>query len=77
MPDFLYVLINSVASFVSMFIVAKILGKKQIAELSFVDYVVGISIGSIRLNIQNKKQLKNIIVAFYDDVNDKIIVHYK
>ena len=25
----------------------KILGKKQIAELSFIDYVVGISIGSI------------------------------
>lgn len=44
------VLINSVASFVIMFVAAKILGKKQIAELSFIDYVVGISLGSIVAN---------------------------
>ncbi|MGN1062623.1 MAG: DUF421 domain-containing protein, partial [Candidatus Scatosoma sp.] len=37
----------SVSSFLFLFAVMKILGKKQIAELSFIDYVVGISIGSI------------------------------
>lgn len=47
MSDYLIVLINSVASFIILFFIAKILGKKQIAELSFVDYVIGISIGSI------------------------------
>lgn len=41
------VLIFSVSSFLFLFVVMKILGKKQIAELSFIDYVVGISIGSI------------------------------
>ena len=41
------VLIFSLSSFAFLFIVTKILGKKQIAELSFIDYVVGISIGSI------------------------------
>ena len=30
-----------------MFIISKILGKKQIAQLEFIDYVVGISLGSI------------------------------
>ncbi|MDD6994735.1 MAG: DUF421 domain-containing protein [Candidatus Borkfalkiaceae bacterium] len=41
------VFVFSVSSFVFLFAVMKILGKKQIAELSFIDYVVGISIGSI------------------------------
>ena len=50
MPDYVVVLLNSVISFVILFIIAKMLGKKQIAELSFIDYVVGISIGSIVAN---------------------------
>lgn len=41
------VLSNAMFSFIYLFIISKILGKKQIAELSFTDYVVGISIGSI------------------------------
>lgn len=41
------ILINSLVAFVSLFFIAKILGKKQIAELTFCDYVVGISLGSI------------------------------
>lgn len=47
MPDIIKVLIFSAASYAVLFTLAKILGKKQIAQLSFVDYVVGISIGSI------------------------------
>lgn len=47
MENVLKVLVFSVSSFLFLFIVMKILGKKQIAELSFIDYVVGISIGSI------------------------------
>jgi len=33
--------------FVFLFIIAKILGKKQIAQLDFLDYIIGISLGSI------------------------------
>lgn len=47
MADFVKVIIFSVSSFVILFFIAKILGKKQIAELDFTDYVVGITIGSI------------------------------
>ena len=41
------ILIFSVSSFLVLFIISKLLGKKQIAELDFIDYTVGISIGSI------------------------------
>ena len=42
-----WVLINSAISFIYLFIISKILGKKQVAQLEFIDYVVGISLGSI------------------------------
>lgn len=42
-----WVLINSTVSFVYLFVISKILGKKQIAQLEFIDYAVGISLGSI------------------------------
>ena len=40
-------LLVAFSSVVFLFIIAKILGKKQIAQLDFVDYIIGISIGSI------------------------------
>lgn len=43
----IWVVINSFISFIYLFILSKILGKKQIAQLEFVDYTVGISLGSI------------------------------
>ncbi|MCM1367569.1 MAG: DUF421 domain-containing protein [Roseburia sp.] len=42
-----WVLINSVVAFVYLFIISKLLGKKQIAQLEFIDYAGGISLGSI------------------------------
>ncbi len=45
--DILDVGIRSIASIVVLFLLAKLLGNKQIKQLSFFDYVVGISIGSI------------------------------
>lgn len=41
------VIIFSISSYVILFLYAKLLGKKQIAELDFTDYIVGITIGSI------------------------------
>ena len=40
-------LIYGVVGFAFMFVIAKILGKKQIAQLDFLDYIIGISLGSI------------------------------
>jgi len=44
---FYRVLIYSVVGFLFLFVIAKILGKKQIAQLDFMDYIIGISLGSI------------------------------
>ena len=47
MNPLLRVTIFSIASFLFLFVITKIMGKKQIAQLSFLDYVIGISLGSI------------------------------
>lgn len=47
MNDAIKIVIFSLASVVYLFIISKVLGKKQIAQLEFIDYAVGISIGSI------------------------------
>ena len=47
MNPVLRVVVYSVSGFLFLFVVTKIMGKKQIAQLSFLDYVVGISLGSI------------------------------
>ena len=47
MDPVLHVVIYSISSFLFLFVVTKIMGKKQIAQLSFLDYVIGISLGSI------------------------------
>ena len=41
-----WVLIDSAVAFVYLFVISKLLGKKQIAQLEFIDYAVGISLGS-------------------------------
>lgn len=45
--DILDVVIRSLVSISALFILTRLMGKKHIAQLSFFDYVVGISIGSI------------------------------
>lgn len=39
--------VRSLVSVTVLFILTRLMGKKQISQLSFFDYVVGISIGSI------------------------------
>lgn len=45
--DAIKILLFSVTSFLTLFIIARLMGKKQLAELNFVDYIIGITIGSI------------------------------
>ena len=44
---FLYLILTTIGSFVALFIAAKVVGHKQIAQLDFFDYITGITIGSI------------------------------
>ena len=45
--SFLILCLTTLGSFVVLFIVAKFVGHKQIAQLDFFDYITGITIGSI------------------------------
>lgn len=47
MNEGLVVLVRSIIGFFSLLIFAKVLGKQQISQLTFFDYVLGITIGSI------------------------------
>lgn len=47
MPEWLDVIVRSVLFLLVLFIITKILGKKQIAQLSMFEYVTGITIGNI------------------------------
>lgn len=44
---FLLLCLTALGSFVALFLIAKLAGHKQIAQLDFFDYITGISIGSI------------------------------
>lgn len=45
--DFIKVILTALLSVVSLFIITKIMGHKQMAQLDFFDYISGITIGSI------------------------------
>ena len=51
MNEILIVIIRSILSLTVLFIVTKILGKKQVSQLSLFDYVIGISIGNFAAEI--------------------------
>ncbi|MGN0650074.1 MAG: DUF421 domain-containing protein [Oscillospiraceae bacterium] len=45
--ELLQVALTSVASVITLFLLSKLMGNKQISQLSMFDYIIGISIGSI------------------------------
>ncbi|WP_171903808.1 DUF421 domain-containing protein [Cellulosilyticum sp. I15G10I2] len=45
--DLVNVLIRSLGSIITLFVMSKMMGRKQISQLSTFDYIMGISIGSI------------------------------
>lgn len=45
--DFLILCLTALGSFAVLFLIAKFIGHKQIAQLDFFDYITGITIGSI------------------------------
>ncbi|MCA1031130.1 DUF421 domain-containing protein [Bacillus timonensis] len=61
MPEWIEVIVRSVSIILGLFVITKLLGKKQLSKLSFFEYIVGITIGDIAgtlsmdigLNIRN------------------------
>ncbi|WP_062104910.1 DUF421 domain-containing protein [Bacillus niameyensis] len=50
-PNWLEVILRSIMMVVALFFMTKLLGKKQLAHLSFYEYVAGITIGSIAAEV--------------------------
>jgi len=57
MPEFIQMALRSVAAFIILLFMTRLMGKKQISQLTFFDYVVGISIGSIAAAISFDRTL--------------------
>jgi uncharacterized membrane protein YcaP (DUF421 family) len=47
MPGWVFIIVRSIIFLLLLFLTTKLLGKKQISELSFFEYIAGITIGSI------------------------------
>ncbi|RFU68204.1 DUF421 domain-containing protein [Bacillus sp. V59.32b] len=54
MPDWLNIIVRSLLFLVILFLITKWLGKKQISQLSFFEYVTGITIGSVGAEVATK-----------------------
>lgn len=55
--DFIEVTLRALLSIIALFFLAKMIGPRQIAQLTFYDYVIGISVGSIAAAIAIDKDL--------------------
>ncbi|QVY62118.1 YetF domain-containing protein [Cytobacillus gottheilii] len=67
MPELVLILLRSIAAFLILFFMTRIMGKKQISQLTFFDYCVGITIGSIAATMsvdQNVKALNGMLSLF-------------
>ncbi|MDS9471174.1 DUF421 domain-containing protein [Sporosarcina pasteurii] len=58
MPEFLLILIRSIGAFLILLLMARIMGKKQLSQLTFFDYCVGITIGSIAATMSVDQNVK-------------------
>jgi len=58
MPEFIVIAGRAFLSFCVLFVLARLLGKKQISHLTFFDYVVGIVIGAIAATIAVDPSMK-------------------
>jgi uncharacterized membrane protein YcaP (DUF421 family) len=47
MSDWLHIVIRSLGALIALFVVTRILGKKQISQLTFFEYVTGITLGDL------------------------------
>ena len=70
MPEVVKVLLFSIGSVAFLFVLSKLLGKKQVAQLTFVDYVIGISLGSIAAEIATHTE-----TPFYYYLNAMSIIY--
>lgn len=58
MPEYAITIIRSVIAFILLLVMARVMGKKQISHLTFFDYCVGITIGSVAASMAVDQNIK-------------------
>ncbi|TSI08659.1 DUF421 domain-containing protein [Lysinibacillus sp. BW-2-10] len=58
MPELLLIALRSAIAFLFLLVLTRIMGKKQLSHLTFFDYVVGITVGSIAATISIDKNIQ-------------------
>lgn len=83
-PQWIEVAIRSFAIIIGLFLITKLLGKKQLSKLSFFEYIVGITVGDIAgtLSMDRELDLKNgitsiLIWSLFPLVTSQISLRYK
>lgn len=63
--DFTLIIIRSIVAFLLLLFLTRIMGKKQLSQLTLFDYIVGITIGSIAatMSVDQNIQISNGIVS--------------
>ena len=61
------VFVRAMVSLIALFLITKLLGKKQVSQMSLFDYVIGISIGNFaaEMTINLESQTINGILAVF------------
>jgi uncharacterized membrane protein YcaP (DUF421 family) len=54
MPDWIEIVLRSFFFLIVLFVITKVLGKKQLSQLSFFEYVTGITIGNVGAELATK-----------------------
>ena len=72
LKEILDVTLRAISSLVTLFLVTKMLGKKQVSQLSLFDYVIGISIGNfaaeMTINLESQ-ELNGIVEKYKQNTN--------
>jgi uncharacterized membrane protein YcaP (DUF421 family) len=78
MPEYAEVALRALFSFVVLFTCARVLGKKQISQLTFFDYVVGIVIGDMaaQLAIDTSMKIVNASIGLVVYTLLSVIIAY-
>ncbi|WP_044896248.1 DUF421 domain-containing protein [Bacillus alveayuensis] len=78
MPEWVEIVIRSFSIIIGLFIISKLLGKKQLSKLSFFEYVVGITIGDIAgtLSMDAELNLVNGIISIFIWAIVPILISY-
>ncbi|KMJ58187.1 membrane protein [Bacillus sp. LL01] len=65
MPQWIEIAVRSFSIIIGLFIITKLLGKKQLSKLSFFEYIVGITVGDIAgtLSMDKDLDLKNGVTS--------------